>query len=310
LLTVSIAPESSMVQLGNIAIHLLKFPSPTADATPLLLLHGHTDLAWSWVDVAGRLARTHEVFAIDLRGHGDSGRGAYSLMHLISDIGGVIAALGLERPVIVGHSLGGQSAAQFSGICPEVPSLLVLIEAVGPPARPGYDDQEATGRLVSARERLDMLNMPVRSRVMPDAADAARRLGRMNPSLSQERLKFIAERNTTPVEGGVEWKFDPLTRDWIANHERDLAEERWSAVECPVLHVLGADSWDRFWKRNMSPAAVEEMGGPITDEELSRRLGCYRDHELVILDDCGHMVHFDQPERLAETIEDFLARRS
>ncbi len=78
-----------------------------------LLLHGITSSALSWVRVGPALADRYRVYALDMRGHGESIKpppGAYSLRHTADDAAALIEALGLERPVVIGHSWGGATA--------------------------------------------------------------------------------------------------------------------------------------------------------------------------------------------------------
>ena len=82
---------------------------------PLVLLHGLSASSDSWRPVADRLRGSWRVIALDLRGHGASGRdtGGYSFGDHCADVSRVLDALG-ERVVLVGHSLGGVIAAHLA----------------------------------------------------------------------------------------------------------------------------------------------------------------------------------------------------
>ena len=74
----------------------------------MVLVHGITESAASFTPVTERLATTHEVITLDLRGHGESGRAStYDLGSMAGDVAAVIAASGVAQPHLVGHSLGG-----------------------------------------------------------------------------------------------------------------------------------------------------------------------------------------------------------
>ena len=84
-----------------------------------MLVHGITESAASFAPVTERLAATNEVITLDLRGHGESSNAAtYDLGSMAGDVGAVIAAAGLERPHIVGHSLGGIVATAAGAMLP------------------------------------------------------------------------------------------------------------------------------------------------------------------------------------------------
>src|SRR5690242_8539693 len=86
-----------------------------------------------WEQVALRLADSHRVIAPDLIGHGDSAtpRGDYSLGAHAAAIRDLLAAIGIDRATIVGHSLGGGVAMQFFWQFPQRTERLVLISSGG-----------------------------------------------------------------------------------------------------------------------------------------------------------------------------------
>jgi pimeloyl-ACP methyl ester carboxylesterase len=82
--------------------------SRSGTGAPVVLVHGITEAAASFDPVTALLTSTHEVITLDLRGHGESGSStAYDLAAMAGDVVAVIAAAHVERPHLVGHSLGG-----------------------------------------------------------------------------------------------------------------------------------------------------------------------------------------------------------
>ena len=75
-------------------------------------------------------APTHAVTALDLRGVGksDAPDGGYSIPELADDVAAFCAAVGIEKPVVVGHSLGGMIAVDLGARYPSLPSALVLVD--------------------------------------------------------------------------------------------------------------------------------------------------------------------------------------
>src|SRR5947199_7903730 len=100
---------------------------------PVVLIHGMINSSRHWEQVALRLAERHTVIAPDLIGHGDSAtpRGDYSLGAHAASIRDLLAAIGVERATIVGHSLGGGVAMQFFYQFPQRTERLVLISSGG-----------------------------------------------------------------------------------------------------------------------------------------------------------------------------------
>jgi pimeloyl-ACP methyl ester carboxylesterase len=100
---------------------------------PVVLIHGMLNSSSHWGAVARRLAERHLVVAPDLIGHGDSAapRGDYSLGAHAASIRDLLAAIGVERATIVGHSLGGGVAMQFFYQFPARVERLALISSGG-----------------------------------------------------------------------------------------------------------------------------------------------------------------------------------
>ena len=100
---------------------------------PVVLIHGMLNSSGHWQAVARNLAAGHTVVAPDLIGHGDSAapRGDYSLGAHAASIRDLLAAIGIERATIVGHSLGGGVAMQFFYQFPQRVERLALVSSGG-----------------------------------------------------------------------------------------------------------------------------------------------------------------------------------
>jgi pimeloyl-ACP methyl ester carboxylesterase len=96
------------------------------DGPGIVLLHGFGGDASSWANFAPRLTDRFRVVAPDLRSHGRSGDGPWSWSALVDDVAQVIDRLGLDRPAVVGHSLGGGVAAWWAHAHPECPGAVDL----------------------------------------------------------------------------------------------------------------------------------------------------------------------------------------
>lgn len=306
-------PQRVTVPAGPVTLSALDYGPPPGGsaegAPPMVLLHGHADLAWSMDSVAQAFRDRYRVVSVDLRGHGESDHpGAYSILHFVADLRATVEHLGLDRPVLVAHSLGGHVAAQFAGLFPDIPRALVLIEGMGPPARLAGGDPDSRAEL--HRSVVELLRTPFAHKPLADTKAAVDRLRAVHPGLDAERARFLAAEGTRPgPDGGLVWRFDLRTRDWFASIDQPLTEERWRAVRCPVLAISGAESWERWWGARMSPVAKAEGRERLTGAEWQARLQIFPDVETVDIPDAGHLIHFDQPERLNEVVADFLRRR-
>ena len=103
--------------------------------TPIVLLGGFIEPSWVWHRVGPLLARRHRVFALDLPPFGYSQRrGPYTLARWTVLVQGFARRLGLDRPVLVGHSLGAAVAVSIADRNPRAASGIVLLDG---DARPG-----------------------------------------------------------------------------------------------------------------------------------------------------------------------------
>ncbi|HEX3054492.1 MAG TPA: alpha/beta hydrolase, partial [Aggregatilineaceae bacterium] len=100
---------------------------------PLVLAHGVTDDGPCWTPVAESLAPDYDIIMVDARGHGfsDAPATGYNLATLAADLNGVITALELQQPIILGHSMGAITALALAGLYPAVPQAILLED---PPA--------------------------------------------------------------------------------------------------------------------------------------------------------------------------------
>jgi pimeloyl-ACP methyl ester carboxylesterase len=103
--------------------------------TPVVLLGGFIEPALVWNRVGPLLGRTHRVYAVDLPPFGYSQRrGPYTLAHWADLVRGFEQHFGLQRPVLVGHSLGAALAVQLAADTPNAAGRIVLLDG---DARPG-----------------------------------------------------------------------------------------------------------------------------------------------------------------------------
>jgi len=92
------------------------------DKPVVIFNHGAGDDGLCWTRVVKELENDYDVIMVDARGHGKtgSGKGDYSTAQRVADLAGLIQALGLDRPVVGGHSLGADTSMNFAALHPEL----------------------------------------------------------------------------------------------------------------------------------------------------------------------------------------------
>ncbi len=126
-----------MVDSNGVEVHIRR---QGRGAIPVVFVHGFQNSSATWSGVMSRLGEAITGIALDLPGCGASGRPTTSarctIDHYARDVANVIDALDLERPVLVGHSLGGGTALRLGLDRPDVVRALVL---VAPISTAGFD---------------------------------------------------------------------------------------------------------------------------------------------------------------------------
>jgi pimeloyl-ACP methyl ester carboxylesterase len=256
----------------------------------LVLLHGLASNARIWDGVASRLAGAGlRVVALDLRGHGDSDQpdGGYDFAGVGRDLAAALAALGLERPLLAGHSWGANVALQFAADRPGAVAGLVLID----------------GALAGVAEWAGATREEVRRRLAPPRfavplADWLARAGRFDPG--------------GPVGGGPDWVRDYL-RAGVAVDDRGVARARfhfdnhmqvvdalydqrppalYPLVDCPVLLCVAAD-----------PADGELAG--VKRDAAGRALELLPSATVTWFEDTMHDIPLQRPAELAAELARF-----
>lgn len=272
----------------TVAIHGHEVTYRMAGTGPVIvLIHGVAGSSTTWRGVLPALAERYTVVAPDLLGHGHSAkpRGDYSLGAYASGVRDLLAVLGLERATLIGHSLGGGVAMQFSYQFPERVERLVLVASGG------------LGKEVSPLLRA--VTLPGAEYVVPvvlhrKVREAGEWLGRFPHRLGWKPDDSLAELwkgYTTLTDRAGQQAFIQTVRSVI-----DIAGQRVSARDrlylaraLPTLIVWG--DCDRIIPVSHAYLAAEAMP----------------EARLEILEGAGHFLPWRDTERFLTVLLDFLA---
>jgi len=269
--------------------HVVVWPG---DDPPILLLHGFMDCGATFQFVVDELATRRTLIAPDWRGFGQSAWApdGYWFPQYLADLEALLDAYALETADLVGHSMGGNIALAYAGVRPDRVRRVVTLEGFGlrgslpgaAPARYG--------------EWLDQLRRPEAPTVFPSFAVLADVLRKRNPRLAHERAMFVAHAWAETLDDGrARLRFDPAhKRVNPVLYRREEAEACWRGITAPVAYVAGAESG--FLSR------LHGAGDPGRMREFIPQL------EPHVVEGSGHMLHHDQPGRVAAIIDEFLLR--
>ncbi|SCY00899.1 alpha/beta fold hydrolase [Pseudomonas sp. NFACC37-1] len=263
---------------SGMRLHYLSWGN--ASGIPVLLLHGLRAYAQTWASLANALGEQFCCHALDQRGRGDSDwaeASSYRTEAYVSDLEDWVTHLGLERFILVGHSLGGTNALEYARLNPGRLQALV-IEDIGPGSSISGDGAE--------RIRREMSQTPLS---FPDWESASQFWRRSRPGLSAQGLASRLTHSMKETPAGIGWRHDQagIAQARLSITPTDL----WPAVralDCPTLFIRGARS------DFLPEATLEAM------KEANSRV-----HTAQIAD-ASHYVHDDQEDTFNRVVMDYL----
>lgn len=259
----------------------------TRDGTPVLALHGWLDNAASFVPLAARLPALDWAL-VDLPGHGLSdplpADAAYTTPQAIVQVLAIMDALGWERCVLLGHSMGAAIASLVAAVAPRRTQALVAIEALGGLAAPASQTVERLRAHVAALAAFSDKQL----RVFTDIAAPVRARMLAN-QLDEASARLLVERGVRPVAGGWSWRSDPrLMLPTAVRMTEEQVRDVLGAIQCPAQVIYATPAQPYFPEPERSQRAALLAHG---------RLHTLPGH---------HHLHMDQPEAVAVVIRDFL----
>lgn len=229
--------RDAFVTLRGLRIHYREYGE---GGRPIVLLHGVASNARIWLTTGPLLAERFRVFALDQRGHGESDKpdDGYDFPSVVGDVEAFIDSLGLERPVIAGHSWGGNVALEFAAKHPDVAAGLALIDG-------GFLEMAARPGMTWERAEVEMAPPDLTKFTPKQLVEMAQRW-ELGPIWSEEIEAALLGNFHVTEEGTLR---PQLSR---ANHMqvvRALWEQRpselYAKVRCPVLFALAERSAGR-----------------------------------------------------------------
>jgi N-formylmaleamate deformylase len=238
------------------------------DLPPVVLLHGLMGSGACWTPVARGLEREFDVVMPDARGHGASSAPPHGYRYddHARDVVGLIQGLGLSRPVLLGHSMGGMTAAVVAGGRAVDLRGLVLVDPtfLSPERQREVHASDVAGQ---HRQVLELSQAEL-------LAQARARHPRRSPELIE--LLVEARRNTRLEAFDVLTPPNPAYREVVG------------AIDVPTLLVIG----DR------SPVVTPELAAELRGLNPRVRVEQVRE--------ASHGLPYDQPERLGAVVASFL----
>ncbi|MDA8284936.1 MAG: alpha/beta hydrolase [Actinomycetota bacterium] len=272
---VATSHRKSTVEVRGCPVNVLDWGS--SDRPGLVLVHGGAAHAHWWSFLAPQLTHGYHVAALDLSGHGDSGwRDRYDFEVWAEEVLAVANTLGMDRPIVVGHSMGGFVSIVAAAL--HGPRLGGTIVVDSPVRRPDPESEEG--------KRGGAFRNP---KTYPSLDEAVEHFHLIPPQPCDNTaiVDFVARRSLRQVEGGWTWKFDPMV---FARQEPRAIHEYLARVRTRIAVLHGQFS---------------AILTPEVTDTMSALLG--RSAPFVEIPQAHHHLLLDQPLAFIAAVRALLA---
>ena len=244
---------------------------------PLVLAHGATDSGLCWTRVARALESEYDVILPDARGHGlsDAPESGYASSDHAADLAGFIEALGLERPVVGGHSMGAGAVLRLIADSPDLARCAILED-------PGFRTGQSWTSTPGSESPRDAIRRNV---------ELAKKDG-LQPTIARGR----AESPTWAEEEFEPWADAKIhvSEQFLATLGRAMPALEWREllprVTCPVLLIT----------------SDPDRGGIVTPESAEEAKQLLPSLRVVRLHGAGHNVRREQFDGFVGAVREFL----
>src|SRR6266568_5887245 len=286
-----IQPVDGFLAGKHLQLHYRRWSaaSPDPHLSPILLLHGLASAAHIWDLVAPLLAEHgYLVVALDQRGHGESDKpeSGYDFASIVEDDTIATTSLGLQRPIVVGHSWGASVALQYAAVHGDHISALVMVD--------GATNQLSLRPNWSREQALQDLAPPRFAGTPRDTFLSYFRSGPLGqqwtPQLEDTILHIVQLREDNTVAPRL--SFDNHLQIISAMWDQPLFD-LYAQVRCPIKlvvadrHPLSESEANFMHMRNQGIAKIQELRPDIRVVKMPNTL---------------HDIPLQRPEQLAEEI--------
>jgi len=266
---------------GNVTVQgtNLHYYRSGGSKSALVLVHGITDDGLCWSPVAEELSGEYDVIMVDLRGHGksDAPEEGYDTVTMATELSGLITALELENPVVMGHSLGAMITLALAGLTPNMPLAIILED---PPAF--WSDSPPSPEEAEIRAEMRMWFEELKRKTRDELLEIARS---ENPAWSEAEFGPWAD---------SKHRFSPEITQMVDHQETVPVDFKTllDQITCPVLLIT----------------AAPERGAILTDEDVAELQKLVPHLERAHIPGAGHNIRREQFSWYMEISQGFLSQ--
>ena len=239
---------------------------------PLIILHGLLGSSENWKTVAQKLGQYFDVYAVDLRNHGMSFHcDEMSYRDMAADVIELMAYYHLDRPIIMGHSMGGKVAMAITD-CYEAPiHQLIIVDIINKK----YDNRH-----------LDLL-VAMENITLGDFNSLQTLSSALEKEISNPQLRGFILKNTIRNANVFKWKVNVTAiKSNYVNISKKVPLK--SMITVPTIIIRGGNSYY------------------VTDYDVSTVMDTFECVEIETIADTGHWVHVESPIQFLNAVCGFI----
>ena len=254
----------------------------------IVLIHGLGSYMPVWKNNAPELATDYRVIAIDLPGYGKSDKpeASYSMKYFARQIHALLGELGVQDPVLVGHSMGGQIAMTYALLYPEEYGGLVLTSPAGFET---FEDGEA--------KWLAQAVSPAFTCAADDESIYARHVGNFH-RMPKDAHFMVEDRIALKGDPGFGAYCEAVSKSVAGMLDQPVYDDL-PKIDQPVLVLFGKND-------NLIPNPF--LHGGSTVKVAKKGVDQLPNAELVVLEKAGHMAQFEVADEWNSAVRSFLSK--
>lgn len=244
------------------------------EGKPIIILHGLFGSSDNWLTISKKLADKYSIYLLDVRNHGQSPHSDdHSYQAMVEDLAEFTKDNNIEKPIIIGHSMGGKIAMNFAIDYPQVPEKIVVVDIA-----PKMYQHENKANL----EAMMSINLDqIKSR---DQAEKA-----LIDKIQDRGVRLFLLKNL--------YRKEDLTFGWKLNlkalYENIREIEGYTTNEISLITALFIQG---------------ELSKYIKDEDYPLIKKVFPNSKIIKISQASHWVHSEKPEEVYNAINQFIER--
>ncbi|MCV9388520.1 alpha/beta fold hydrolase [Reichenbachiella ulvae] len=243
------------------------------EGQPMIIVHGFLGSLDNWATLGKRFAEDYQVYLVDQRNHGKSFHSEeWGYDRMVEDLENLIDELGIENPVLLGHSMGGKTVMQFAAFHPEKVEKMIVAD-IGPKHYPPHHQKILDGLSAVPIETIE------------SRQEAEEVLAKYIPEIG---VRTFLMKNIQRSSDRFSWKMNlPVLSAQIEKVGEALSYHL--PIEVDTLFIRGGNS------------------NYILDEDWDEITEIFPESELETVEHAGHWLHAEQPDEFYTKVMNFLS---